>query len=389
MFCLEEARLSDVDCAARGAPLHFISDIYDCAVDPGRWATVLRSTAELIKGCAAAIIVQTPGEDAARIEARWNVNAKFERAMIATAPFAPTVPAIWLLGVDNAFTTSALFGDEKLHTSIWHKKAMQPHALNDVAVVPLTRSARTFSALLVMRDADAGPYSPEDTAALSKLSPHLRHAAAAAGLPDVMPLDRHGKASIFNSMTAGIILTNTAGKILHTNAAAAKLLDGCALLCLEDELAARDAATDDLLREAIANAADVRNTKASETVAPIIVKGPAAKRLAVWVRRIDERMRPPGTTPYSARVAVFVRALDAIAYSPAEMFLRQYSITVAESRLLALLSQGLTLDHAARALPLPLSAAGAHLADVVRKTATRDQADLIARLTAKRALVPA
>jgi hypothetical protein len=380
--------LADVDCPAQGAPLNFASDICDSALEPNRWASVLRGTARLIKGCAAAIIAHAPGEDTARIEASWNVSSKLERAMVATAPFAPSVPAIWLLGIERAFTTNALFGGEKLHASLWHKQALQPEGLNDVAIVPLMKTARAFSTLMVMRPAAAGPYLPDDAAVLSALTPYFRRAATISGLLDFMPLARHCRASNFDPMTVGIILTDATGKIVHTNDAAEKLLDGCALLCLEDELAARDYGSDELLRAAIANAARVRRDRPYEVPAPIIVRGLGAKSLAVTVTPINERIRLPVTTSCCARVAVFVRYLNPDE-TAAEAFVRRHPITIAESRLLALLAQDLTLDQAARALPLSTSAARARLADILQRTRTRDEADLIARMTGKRALVSA
>ncbi|MFT3730382.1 MAG: hypothetical protein QM780_03005 [Hyphomicrobium sp.] len=334
--------MAEVDHAARCAPFNLIADLCDCAVDPGRWKSVLRGTANLIKGCAAAIIAQTPGEDVARIEASWNINSKFERALVETAPYSPTVPAIWLLGIDKTFTTGSLFNESELSNSFWYRRTLQPQGLKDMAVIPLMKSADTFSAVMIMRSADTGMFLPEDTAKLSALSPYFHTAATTSKLLGAVPLARNGSAASFDGSEVGIILTDAAGKILHANAAGERILDGCALLCLEDELAARDSDCHDRLRRAIANAGKTSASAASRVTGPIFVKGAGARSLALWIVRIDKRIQLPISAPPSARVAVIARASGPAAecLSCTEAAARGGPLTASEYRRLAAVDYG-------------------------------------------------
>jgi hypothetical protein len=381
VFAFEEGVLADVDYPARGGQLEFVAEICASALDPDRWEPVLRETSRLIEGSAAAIVAQTPNGNS-RIEARWNVSAKLERALVAAAPFAPSVPAIWLLGIEKAFAISSLFCGERLQSSLWNKLALQPEGLNDVVVVPLAKMGGSFSTLIIMRSAAAGDFSRDDADKLSALTPYFRHSGTIAHQLSFEPLSRHWAISNFDPDAAGIILTDALGKIVHANVAAGRWLDGCSLMCLEDELAARDIKTDGILKAAIADAARVRSDLPGTKPTSIIAKGPGTQELAISVARIGENICLPFKTRSGARVAVFVRALDP-SDTAIQRFVGRYPITIGESRLVALLAQGLTLEKAARALPLSPYLARERLAGILRRTGAYDEADLAARLMGK------
>lgn len=380
--------MGEVNCAASRAPLYFLEDVYDGSMDPSRWPAVLGTVAKLIGGCAAAIITQTPGECATRVDASWNVSTRHERAIVASAPFSPALPAIWMLGVDKAFATSTLFGGEDVRNSLWHKFAFRPEGFGDVAFVPLSKSAGTISTLMIARSGSAGPFATQEIRRLSALSTHLQRAAKLAQLLNYVPLAYHCSSSKFDTANVGVILTDRSGKILHANARGAKILDGCGLLCLEDELAAREHHCNVLLRDAIANAGEI-NFGRSHDYQPIIIKAWGTTSLAVWVAHIRERIRLPFGIPYCARIAVFVGVPEPTDCSAAERFLSRHSVTAGESWLLALLMQGLPLELAADALAIAIPTARERLARILQRTNIRDEAELTARLTGKLSLISA
>jgi DNA-binding CsgD family transcriptional regulator len=62
---------------------------------------------------------------------------------------------------------------------------------------------------------------------------------------------------------------------------------------------------------------------------------------------------------------------------PAELFVRRYAITPAESRVMMLLVQGMTISEAAEALGISPPTTKTHLARLFDKTGTSRQADLV------------
>ncbi len=321
--------MTAVDFAAERGPLNFIGDIYNSSLEPSRWNAVLRETARLVRGCAAAIIAHVPGEDTLRLQAHWNIETHVERATIATPPPDPDMPMLASLGM----------------------RAGSPG--EDIAIVPLTKSVQASSLLMILRPAGTGAYSQTEAETIATLSPHLQQAAVIAALLDFTPLERHCAIGCFNPMRVGIILTDTTRKILHVNAAAEDMLDGCTLLCLEDELAARDSRSNAMLQEAIARAGKTRGIDARHRVTSIVVKGPGTKSLTLWVMRVEEGIGLPVGTLRSARVAVFVHASEMIDISAPELLLDRNPVRVAESGLLTLLSH-----HPALGQPQPASLVG-------------------------------
>ncbi len=169
-------------------------------------------------------------------------------------------------------------------------------------------------------------------------------------------------------MPMGIILTDGVGKILHANAAAEDMLDGCPLLCLEDELASRDSRSDAPLRAAIIRAGNSRSAaRARKEMTSLIVNGPGSRSLAVWVMPITGHLKLPAEAFASPRVAVFATAMETTGRSAAEMSVRRHALTVDESRLLALLAKTLALDAARRAHSMPI--AGGRLAELLLRSA--------------------
>lgn len=381
--------MAEVYDAAKGGLLDFVSDIYDCAIEPHRWPTILEHTSKLVRGCTAAITAYSPARNSLRVKARWNASAESEREMIANAPISPAVPAIWLLGVGRPFTATAFFDDDEFRNSLWCERVLRPADCRDVAIVPLTKSVDEFSTLMIMRRGNLGPYVPAEVETIQALSPHFQRAAAIAELLNFKPLAEHCRGDALDLLSAGIILTDAKGKIVHTNSAAERMLDGCVLLCVDDELSARDSKSADGLQAAIALAGKVRTPAAPKGVTSLIAKGWGARDIAIWVLSLDNSIRLPLAASAAARVAVFAQELGAYPQSAEEMFVRRHGISAAESRLLALLAQGMSIEKATRALGIPKRIARMRLTLLLEKTHARDETDLISLMTGARSPVPA
>ncbi|RUP00519.1 hypothetical protein [Hyphomicrobium sp.] len=366
--------MADVDCtAAQRGPFDFIGDIYDSALDPSRWSDVLYKTSKLVQGCAAALIVYSPSEDNLRVAGRWNINSQFEKAMTAAAPLNPAVPAIWLLGIERPIITSAFLHIGQRDHSIWRQKIMQPHGLLDTAIVPLARTARAFSAVMIMRPHRAGTFDHADTALLAELTPYFREAASVAALLDYNP-------STMQSTSTAMILTNAQGRILHANAAGQCALDGCALLCLDEELAARERASDMRLRTAIARAACLPDSAPGPRVASLAIKGIDTSALAVRVMPISKDVSRSVAGSDLARVAVFANSARRMERPAHEMNSGHRAVAVEDERLLALLVQGLNFERAAWTLSMSQPAADASLARLLARMKAHNATELVARI---------
>jgi hypothetical protein len=109
------------------------------------------------------------------------------------------------------------------------------------------------------------------------------------------------------STSTGIILTDAGGKIVHTNSAADGMLDGRVLLCVEDQLSARDSRSAADLQAAIAETGRVLTASHPRKAISLIAKGPGSRSIAIWVIPLDNNIRRLLESALAARIAVFAQ----------------------------------------------------------------------------------
>lgn len=368
--------------------LKLIDEIYLCAIEPARWPAVLERLAQLVGARSAVISSHHAADNSVHVRARYNVSGEFERAMSEAIALNPVVPAIWHYGVEEPFSSSRFVGDDAIRSTAWYGKTLGPNGYHDSLIVMLEKSPAQFGALSFMRDATSPNFGDADFELIRNFAPHIRRAAMIADMLEVHVRERESLSNTLDLMNAGVILTNKDGAILHANGAATRMLDdGSAIRRDNDSLAARDA---DAARElALAIEAATSGTTANIPRSGIVVvfKAHNATDLAAWVLPLDRGLRHSLGAGHDARAAIFVRELADTVPFPAELFVRRYAITPAESRLLFLLTQGVTIGEAADLLGIARATAKTHLAHLFDKTGTQRQADLV-RL-AMSALAPA
>lgn len=297
--------MAEVDGTAKSDPLDLVADIYDCVFARRRWRSFLARVSKTVGGCAAAIASYSPCIDRQHIEAHWNIGTG--RCETPGTVLNPILAVVWLLGLDGLLATSILSGKKDGNPALWNERTLAPGAYDEVAVVPLQKGPDTISALLIVRSSGRGSYRTDDIAVLDVLAPHIRHAVEITRRLHSRPVAAMFLPAGAAANPLGIILTDRNAKILHTNAAAAGMLDGCALLCIEEELSARDVRSDTELRATIRNAGRWRNLDAHARGAPLIVRGPGTGAFALRVLplRRDARL----ADEFSPSVAVFAEPL--------------------------------------------------------------------------------
>ncbi len=108
-------------------------------------------------------------------------------------------------------------------------------------------------------------------------------------------------------MNAGIVLTDAACRIVHANKVAEQLMDGGALLCIEDMLSARHARSAVELRDAITGTAEGAAVRIPKAGMAVIARGIGGPDLAVWVLPLDGRLRRQLGASLEASIAVLIR----------------------------------------------------------------------------------
>ena len=273
------------------ALLDLVGEIYDAAIEPSKWPLVLEHLAAVMGGTHAAIAVHSFSRPKFSLKVNWNVPVEFEKAMHEHNATNPFVSAAWHVGVGEPISAFRYVGEELKH-SRWYKQTHEPHEHGDSAMVLLTRSVSHFSNASVHRKISQPLFDDDELSVLRALAPHLSRAVMIADLLDTRALQRDMLAAALDRLAVGIVLTDAAGRITHSNEAAGRLFDdGSILRRVGDQLAARDSNAGRELSQAIADAASGTTIDIPRSGIVVPLKGEAGRDLAAWVLPLDGGLR--------------------------------------------------------------------------------------------------
>ena len=339
---------------------------------------MLERIAHAVDGDNAAISLADTKRNKVSVQAQWNVGSEFEKDMFASFAINPLVTAVWYNDIDIPYTASDTLGADGLKSAKWHKNAVAPHGYGDAIATLLAKSSAQFGSLSLFRSEIKPCYGAAEVATLQRLAPHIRRAVLISDMLDARALERDMLAAALDRLAVGIVLTDAECRIVHTNEAADRMFDdGSIVRRAGDQLAARDANAGRELTQAIADAASGTTIDIPRSGIVVPLTGEAGRDLAAWILPLDSGLRRELAAGFAARVAVFIRELGDTSPFPAELFVRRYAITPAESRVMMLIVQGMTIAETAEALGISLPTAKTHLARLFDKTGTSRQADLV------------
>ena len=367
--------------------LDLVGDIYDCAIEPAGWTTVLERIAKATRADCAGIALADLIKREVTATFSWNVRTEHFEGFMRSAPYNPMITSGWFWPIGEPFTAAMYLGEEEYRRSRFYREMGEGMGIDDAIMCNLVKSVSRLRGLSLPRVVSEGPITEEDLAFVRKISPHVRRAITISDLLDARPLD--SLAATLDLLTVGVALTDAQGRIAHMNRAAAEMVENRAALRRDgDFLSASNPVAALALREAITSAG--LHPKVQLPACGISVPLPTNDRgrdLAAWVLPLDAGMRSELAAPFSARIAVFLRELGDTSVFPGELFVKRYGITPAECRVLMMLVQGVSLGEAADCLGISMPTAKTHIARLFAKTETRNQSDLM-RLAVS-ALAPA
>ncbi|WP_295557530.1 helix-turn-helix transcriptional regulator [uncultured Hyphomicrobium sp.] len=368
--------------------LGLVGQIYDCAIDPALWPQTLERVAGLMDAKNVALTLNSISNPGFEMRARWNIDADFEESMRANYTTNPLLPSVWYYGVDEAFSVLQVLDEEELKRTPWWEKTMGKHGYRDSAVSLLAKSVSQFGSISVQRTVDREPFDEPALSIMSRLAPHIRRAVHIGDLLKSRALERDMLSDTLQMLTVGIVLTDKAGRIVHTNLAGKSLIETSAAFHRDaGMLAARNPRSAADLENAIASAASGTTVDIPRVGIGVPLQSDDGKDIAAWVLPLDGGLRRDLGAAYTAQVAVFLRELGNTSPVPGELFVRRYGISHAECRVLLLIVQGKTAREVATELGISVATVKTHVARLLDKTHTERTVDLIQ--LAMSALAPA
>lgn len=340
-----------------------VSEIYDCALDPSAWATVLQTVGEATNSVSAGISFRRRGY--MQVEAAYNVdphyNDLYRDYYSKICPLTPLTlrqaPGLrygWSVTQSERYKASEYFND-------WAR----PQDWMEIVGVDLFWNTVDVGGLALWRPGSALELDPAAIDLLQRAAPHLRRAYSIRALLDQAASAEESLKRAVQAAGFALVLLTPDGKVAFANPRAEALLRGQdglrvsngRLTALTPALTERLRALDDGATLSLPRGADQQ-----PLVAHILpLRRGEADRIVAGAATAAMFILDP-SSDFEPRAAAFAQCFD---------------LTVAETRLLVEIIRGEGLLAAARRLGVAEATARTHLNHIFFKTETTRQADLV------------
>lgn len=355
-----------------------IGAIYDCALDPGLWDATLVDLKEMFR-CQNAILGMTDlasGDTtltkSVGIDSYWLERLPLHAAEVASWQRLATVRD---LPLDEPQVISRHVPVEVREQSRMEREWAEPQGLVDSMSLVLMNSPTRHALLRLGRHKDVGVFTEREIVLARVLVPRLRRAAAIGDLIELKTVETERTNQALDALSAGVVMTDAEGGILHANSSAKAMMRGDGPIRSAGGMLRTDlpSATQEL-HSAIA-LADRQEAVLGKTGLAVRLTNPGETPMLAHVLPLKQSEARARAQPNPA-AAVFVGAVSNDA-NGAEAMSIAFGLTPMETRILAGLLAGQTLQQVADALGVARTTARTHLDNVFAKTGVARQADLI------------
>jgi DNA-binding CsgD family transcriptional regulator/PAS domain-containing protein len=359
--------------------LSLIGDVYDAAIDPALWTSVLGRAREFIGGSAAALF----SKDAMR----KTLNVYYDDGGLDPhykqlyfdryAKLDPTIAGEFFAQIEQPIATIDLLPYDELVDTRLDQEWAPPRHLVDLTRAVREKSATSMSFFGVFREERNGIADDEMRQRMRLIAPHLRRAMLIGAAMERKTAEAATLADALDEFSAGMFLLDASGRIVHANASGRAQLDERSVVRAGGgKLAAVEASANQQLNQALARANGGDAAVGVEGVAVPLTARDGAHYVAHVLPLTSGERRRAGAG-YAAVAALFVRKAELDASSPPEAIARLYKLTPTELRVLHAVVQVGGVPEVADALGIGKATVRTHLQRLFGKTDTKRQSDLV------------
>ena len=358
-----------------------IGQIYDCAIDPERWAETLPVIMSKLNCCNAVLALN---ELPSARYILFNSHGITDFWMQKLPDFSGDILALWQQIVyddtrplDEPATSSR---DIPPYYPDWQKNRYvtewaAPQGIADSIVLICARSPARVGNIGFGRHQSAGPIGEGELRLMRLLAPHIRRAVTISDMLETATVAAATFETTLDSFSAGVFLVDARGQVVHANRAGKMILERHDPVRLRDgALKTWLPATTSALENAIALASqsEIAIGRAGIGVPAPSKDGPGHLMCVLPLPANNPRrgwMR-------GAVAAVFVSPSSSGASVPVEALTALYDLTPAEARVMLAVAGGKTPAETAQTLGVGESTVRTHLLKIFAKTGTARQAEL-------------
>ena len=354
-----------------------IGDIYDAVIDPAQRNDVLDKIASFTGGHSGGLLSKHSLSKSEVLYCYVGADPNSLQVYSESYPKLDPTADSPSFGVAQVVSATDLVPYEEFRRGRFYREWARPHGWVDVASAVIEKSATSCTFLSVVRHEANGLVDNEMRRRMTLLIPHVRRALLIGKTIHRKQTEAVCFSDVLDGLSAGMILVDANGRIVHTNNAGNAILDaGDFLRSVCGRLVASDLAINAALREILvaANAGD----------AALGVKGIAlpltahdGERYVAHVLPLTSGARREAGLAYNAVAALFIRKASLEPFSPPEVIGEMYKLTPTELRvLLAIVDIG-GVPEVAAALGVAVTTVKTHLSRLFEKPGVARQADLV------------
>jgi DNA-binding CsgD family transcriptional regulator/PAS domain-containing protein len=354
-----------------------IGDIYDAVIDPAQRNDVLDKIASFTGGHSGGLLSKHSLSKSEVLYCYVGADPNSLQVYSESYPKLDPTADSPCFGVEQVVSATDLVPYEEFRRGRFYREWARPHGWVDVASAVIEKSATSCTFLSVVRHEANGLVDDEMRRRMALLIPHVRRALLIGKTIHRKQTEAVCFSDVLDGLSAGMILVDANGRIVHTNNAGNAILDASDFLrSVCGRLVASDPAINAALREILvaANAGD----------AALGVKGIAlpltahdGERYVAHVLPLTSGARREAGLAYNAVAALFIRKASLEPFSPPEVIGEMYKLTPTELRvLLAIVDIG-GVPEVAAALGVAVTTVKTHLSRLFEKTGVARQADLV------------
>ena len=292
------------------------------------------------------------------------------------AKFDP-MASLPLFDVGQIVSTADVVAHDEFLDSRFYREWVQPQGLIDAADVLLEKTPTGFAYLCIMRGEHQGMVDEEMRHRMALITPHVRRSVLIGKAVELKRVEAAALADVLDGLSAGMILVDANGQIVHLNTAAQIILGtGGFLRASGGRLLAADMQADQALRDAFTAS---ENGDAAlgfrGTAVPLVADD--SERFVAHVLPLTSGARRRAGLAYAAVAAVFIRKVALAHPSPPEVMGKAFNLTPTELRVMLALVEVGGIPEVAEALGVAETTIKTHVSRLFGKTGVRRQADLV------------
>ncbi len=358
--------------------LLLVGDVYDAALDPALWPTVLEGLCGFIPGCMASLFAQDSASKVPNRYISWGMDAHYLDLYLQTyAKMHPLLPGGLFVPVGEVYSSTDIIPNAELEETQFYKEWLKPQKYIDFVGCNVEKSTMSCALLAVIRHERNGIVDDATRRRMALLAPHVRRSVLIGKVIELNKVEAAALADSLDGLAAGMFLVDAGGRIVHANVSGHRQLAEAAVIHVAGgRLVANDPRTHHALYDVFAAAAAGDAAIGVKGIS-VPLPGRDGEDFVAHVLPLTSAARRQAGISYAAVAAVFVQKASTDLQSPIEGLSRRFRLTAGEVRvLLAIVNVG-SVAETARVLGIGEGTVRSHLHRLFEKTGTARQADLV------------